>query len=302
MTVSSSLQYNQLQSLEKYVLSGHHQVRGWLWHSAAYITSLMGLEQVRQGMVGNVGEIGVWQGRYLQLLGLLGRPEETILGIDSFVHAPDGDAFEHQLRERFEVEPALEGRLRILRRDSTTLTPDEIRQVVDGPFRLFSVDGGHLAHEAFHDLKLCAPLMSEDGIIIVDDIFNVTCPGVVEGTLRFLMSNEGADFEAFCISGNKMFLGRRSATPAWRKFLMKVTRQCTDVSLFRDTAKTIDDMPPGVFPQFCGGDVVVITWSGDYLISDNGEPVVIRLKVCDPAELNDQQCILPSPLEIMSRL
>ncbi|MCG8651136.1 MAG: hypothetical protein MI861_14960, partial [Pirellulales bacterium] len=89
-----TLPYSQLQALDHYAQLGHHDVRGWLWHSAAYITTLLGLEQIRQNMPGHVGEIGVWQGRYLQLLGLLSRPEETILGIDSFIHAPDPKTFE----------------------------------------------------------------------------------------------------------------------------------------------------------------------------------------------------------------
>ncbi|MCG8650241.1 MAG: class I SAM-dependent methyltransferase, partial [Pirellulales bacterium] len=214
---------------------------------------------------------------------------------------PDPKTFEQTVRERFDNDPSLEGRLQFLKQDSTTLSPEDVRRLVPGGFRLFSVDGGHLVDEAHHDLQLSSQLVTDDGIIIVDDIFNTTCPGVIEGTLRFLNSEAGRQFEAFCICGNKMFLARRAAAQHCRSMLLDLIEQHDDVSLFRDTKRFLRDLPPGVMPRFSGADVVVITWSGDYLVADDGVPVTLMTRVVDRSEVHSDLCVLPSPVTLCDR-
>lgn len=260
----------QAAALNEYVDRGNRDIPGWLWQSAAYVTALLGTHQVRAGLRGNLGEIGVWQGRYLYLLGLLSQADERVVGIDSFVHSPDPEGFARRVRERFEAEGSTRGKLTLITEDSTKLTPQRVQAAEPGEFRLFSIDGGHLAHEALSDLKLVAPMMTTGGIMVLDDILNHTCPGVIEGTLDFLKSPAGEPFAAFCLVGNKLLVCDKESAEGYRQYLRELIDRYPEVSLFRDCAYTLSTFPEGVYPRLCGSDLMVITWSGDYLINDKG--------------------------------
>ncbi|MCA9140375.1 MAG: class I SAM-dependent methyltransferase [Planctomycetales bacterium] len=295
------LSSEQKAALDDYVNIGHRNTPGWLWQSAAYITALLGMKQIEDGLDGNLGEIGVWQGRYLYLLGLLSRPEEKVVGIDSFVHSPDPEGFARRVENRFNLEASTAGKLTLIKEDSTKLTPERVRQVAPEGFRLFSVDGGHLCDEVLSDSQLVSQLMVPGGIMILDDILNSTCPGVIEGTLEFLKSPQGSDFAPFCLVGNKLLVSDKASAEHYRQYLLQVIHENKDASIFRDTAQTISDFPEGVYPKLCGSDLIVITWSGDYLISDNGAPVLIRTKVCDMHEMNGPDVQLPPVVSLFER-
>ena len=292
------LPYEQMRLIDDYVDHGNRSIPGFLWQSAAYVTAMLGLKQLQDGTAGNLGEIGVWQGRYLYLLGLLSRPDETVLGIDSFVHSPEPDRFAREVQERFEANDCTQGKIRLLRQDSTSLTPQAVQSFSPGSYRLFSVDGGHLAHEVKSDSELVSQLMAPGGIMILDDIMNNTCPGVIEGTLEFLNSEKGKNFEAFCLVGNKLLVTDKPHAAHYREYLLQMIQENKEVSLFRDTAATIATFPAGVYPRLCGADLVVFTWSGDVLVTDMGSPVLIRTKVCDMSELSSPEVQLPSVVSL----
>lgn len=295
------LSCDQKAALDDYVNIGHRNTPGWLWQSAAYITALLGMKQIEDGLQGNLGEIGVWQGRYLYLLGLLSRPDEKVVGIDSFVHSPDPEGFARRVENRFNLEACTEGKLVLVKEDSTKLTPERVREAAPEGFRLFSVDGGHLAHEVLSDCRLVSQMMAPGGIMILDDILNATCPGVFEGTLDFLKSPEGSNFAAFCLVGNKLMVTDKASADRYREYLLQVTHENKDAPIFRDTAQTISDFPDGVYPQLCGSDLIVVTWSGDFLLADNGAPVLIRTKVCDVHEMDSPEVQLPPVVSLFER-
>jgi len=295
------LSFEQKAALDDYVSVGHRSTPGWLWQSAAYITSLLGLKQIEDGLKGNLGEIGVWQGRYLYLLGLLSQDDERVIGIDSFVHSPDPEGFARRVENRFKLEGCTEGKLTLIKQDSTKLTPEAVQSIAPGKFRLFSIDGGHLAPEVLSDTDLVSRMMVPGGIMILDDILNSTCPGVIEGTLDFLKSDQGKQFAPFCLVGNKLMVTDKASASNYRKYLLQVINENKDASIFRDTAQTISDFPDGVYPRLCGSDLIVITWSGDYLISDNGAPVLIRTKVCDMHEMETPEVQLPPVVSLYER-
>ncbi len=295
------LSFEQKAALDDYVSVGHRSTPGWLWQSAAYVTTLLGLKQIEDGLTGNLGEIGVWQGRYLYLLGLLSRNDEKVVGIDSFVHSPDPQGFARRVENRFKLEGCTEGKLTLIKEDSTKLTAEKVQTTVPGRFRLFSIDGGHLAHEVLSDTELVSQMMLPGGIMILDDILNSTCPGVIEGTLDFLKSPQGQNFAPFCLVGNKLMVTDKASADHYRDFLLQIIHDNKDASIFRDTAQTISDFPDGVYPKLCGSDLIVITWSGDYLISDNGAPVLIRTKVCDMQEMDSPEVQLPPVVSLFER-
>ncbi len=67
-----------------------------------------------------------------------------------------------------------------------------------------SVDGGHTPQHVLNDLKIVSTLVTDDGIVIVDDYFNHWWPSVTEGITYFLMTHP--TLVPFATSKNKMWM------------------------------------------------------------------------------------------------
>ena len=65
----------------------------------------------------------------------------------------------------------------IVKRNSLEVTADHLLEWAVGPYRLFSVDGGHSMEVALHDLRLANSVMVEGGVIMVDNYFDPKFPG-----------------------------------------------------------------------------------------------------------------------------
>jgi hypothetical protein len=210
------------ERVETYARSGARRVRGWLDPGAARLIAELGSNQSSQGAV---GEIGVHHGKLFVLLDLLRRPGEASVAIDLFEeqhlnvdHSGQGD------RQIFEANLARysggASSVDIRTADSTTLSTDDLLAWGRGPYRLFSVDGGHTADITAHDLRIASGALEEGGLMILDDYFNGAWPGVSEGTCRFMATSP--DLEAIGSGFNKMFFARPEAAEAYRQQMRRV--------------------------------------------------------------------------------
>jgi hypothetical protein len=68
---------------------------------------------------------------------------------------------------------------------------------------LISIDGGHNAEITSHDLNVSEGALANGGVIILDDCFNETWPGVVEGVHEYFASPRS--IVPFGIGANKTF-------------------------------------------------------------------------------------------------
>ena len=191
---------------------GLRQVDGWLDDGVLDMMKVIGAFQTASSVVGNIAEIGVYHGRFLIALAHLGRPGELCLGIDVFAdqaknldHSGAGDA--QKLRQNLQAYAPTELRYQLIQADSLSLT---LRERVEinvqfGPFRLFSVDGGHTRQHALNDLLLAQDLLAPGGVIWVDDYYNRHWPGVAEGVGRFFTGHD-ARVAPFMFGHNKLCL------------------------------------------------------------------------------------------------
>ncbi len=138
-------------------------------------------------VTGDIAEIGVHQGKLFLLLCHWLNREETAYAIDIFGR-PVGcdtqniDALIDNLR-RFNI-PENQYRLEI--RDSLELSRGSLRDLLGGSgVRLFSVDGDHSKKAVLHDLAIAESVLSPEGVIIADDLFNVWYPNVTEAVYDF---------------------------------------------------------------------------------------------------------------------
>jgi hypothetical protein len=190
-----------------YLKHGQYVVKGWLKSGAAEAIVLLSDEQRRAGVAGGAAEIGVHHGKLFILLYLLGTENETAVAVDLFSRqdlnvdgsgAGDLERFKQNLQQHADTN-----RLAVHEGDSTQLSPEFLRKLGRGPFRLISIDGGHTAEITASDLATAEGALGAGGIIILDDCFNEAWPGVIDGVHRHF--SQPRTIVPFGIGANKVF-------------------------------------------------------------------------------------------------
>lgn len=190
-----------------------NKVEGWLERSAAAALVVVAEELNLEDRP--VTEIGVHHGKLALLLACLtgGR----LVGYDLFGRQHEnidrsgqGDR-ETFLRNGATYAPRAE--VTAIEINSHDLTPDRIIADCGARPVLFSVDGGHTEETTFNDLALAADAMADDGIVILDDVYNEAFPAVAFGLYRFMQERPGR-LTPFFIGGNKMFFASDPALAA----------------------------------------------------------------------------------------
>jgi hypothetical protein len=194
-------------SLDAYLKHGHQLVKGWLLPGAAQSIALLSAEQKKAVVSGGVAEIGVHHGKLFILLYLLSSENEPAVAIDLFSHQNlnvdrSGSGDLERLKRNLERH-ADTRRLVVHEGDSTQLTSELLLKLGQGPFRLFSIDGGHTTEITAHDLAAAEGVLAEGGIIILDDCFNEKWPGVSDGVHRHF--SEPRSVVPFGIGAGKTF-------------------------------------------------------------------------------------------------
>jgi len=180
-------------------------VEGWFFPIDAYFFALIDEVQKREGIAGNLFEIGVHHGKTAIFLARMLR-EDEVLGVC--------DVFEQQeLNRDRSGEGSRELFLRHMRdfggpahvfaKPSSRLTPEETTTYC----RFFHIDGGHRPEDVMADLATAARALHAEGVVALDDLFNPSWPGVSEGFHRFLAQNPET-FAPILIGGNKVFFTR----------------------------------------------------------------------------------------------
>lgn len=175
------------QDLRRYA-EGFHEIEGWLERPMASVIAALDEEQRRRGVVGDFVDVGVHNGRVAVLWLLLSRKAERVIAVDWFQGAsatgpsPEHEAFRRNV-DRFAAP--FRDRLTVLRRDSRDLTAEDYQTLLgeDGA-RLFSIDGTHTAEATRIDLDNALAVLTQGGIVLVDDYFNQHWPGVSEAVGR----------------------------------------------------------------------------------------------------------------------
>jgi hypothetical protein len=208
----------------RYALVGQRFVHGWLSDLGLRLVDAAEYVQREHDVRGNIAEIGVHHGRLFILLCLARRPSETALALDLFEDQEfnvdssgkgDRGRLEANLR-RWHPDYA---DVEIRQGNSLLLTADDLREMVKGPLRLISVDGGHTVENTMHDLAIATAALTPGGIVILDDCFSDYFPSVAEGAQNFLRENR--DFQVFACGGNKTLITDRDHAARFRESIAK---------------------------------------------------------------------------------
>lgn len=205
--------FQETSLVEEYIKDGIEKVEGWLDSDAISIITKLAQAQHKFDIKGHVGEIGVHHGKLFILLYLLTSKSENAIAVDIFDKQylnvdQSGKGDLERFLQNLESFAKDKQKLKIISEDSTQISSDDIKKLVGGELRLFSVDGGHTPEITRNDLRIASKSICEGGVIVLDDCFNGLFPGVSEGTNQFFMYDNARGIVPFAIGThdvNKVF-------------------------------------------------------------------------------------------------
>jgi hypothetical protein len=182
------------------------------------ITSLSKMQH-EAGIYGSLAELGVHHGRFTGFLFVTARVTEKLVVADLF------EELQHQNVDK----SGLGDKRRFLQGLQTYgLSPQDLHTIHVGSsdelpfdwsdqadfeaFRMISVDAGHTAALTFNDLQLAFCNLLAGGIVLLDDFFHSTWPGVTEGLFQFMAMGPEPQVYPFLSCENKLFLTNDKAS------------------------------------------------------------------------------------------
>jgi len=216
-----------MNPLTRYLIFGLRRVHGWLSQDNAELIAALSAIQVEDAFEGAVGEIGVHHGKLLILLLLTAARDERAFAVDVFEQQHlnvdrsgfgDRDAFMHNVQRWV----GRHDNLTIFAKSSFDVRSDEVIAAC-GRSRLASVDGGHTEECTLNDLRLIEAVLTDRGVAILDDYFNVEWPGVASGIARYL-GDTSSKLRPFAVTQAKMFLSAAENASFYRNALRTRTK------------------------------------------------------------------------------
>lgn len=212
-------------------------VSGYLQLLDARIISSILSSQIDKNIFGNLCEIGVHHGRLFFMLALSRRANERSLAIDLFEDDHINSSYLHRGRDRALAANARRlgiplSEVEIYKTSSLEIIADDILTRIGGPIRFFSVDGGHGFENIRHDLALAETALSDEGVIAVDDFFNVEWPEVTFAAYNLIRASD--KIIPFLLTPGKIYLTRPSVAPIYRSAIGKANPNvsCARVQFF----------------------------------------------------------------------
>jgi len=203
-------------------LRATRQVEGWFFPIDALLFGIIDEIQKREGISGELFEIGVHHGKTALFLARMAAAGESV-GVC--------DVFDEQ---SLNVDRSGEGNRAVFDRHWRTLGgPVPLRAFsklssaltiadTSSRCRFVHIDGGHRPEDVMNDLAVADRALLPHGVVAVDDVFNPSWPGVSEGFYRY-MAEEPDAFAPIAIGGNKVLLARRSSAAMYDARLADVT-------------------------------------------------------------------------------
>lgn len=193
---------------------------GWFDKRLIVIMFYLDQFQSKNGITGNLGEIGVWYGKSFIPLMHLAKNGEYVAAIDCFEsYEFNRDNSGGFLNPEFFTNNITKycsqpDKLITIKGDSVAFSSKDYLDAMNNQkrFRMFSIDGCHEAEPTRIDMTNAFNSLADGGIVIMDDYFHCGWPGVSEGVNSFMSKNVNA-LKPFLIGLNKIFL----ASPEYAK-------------------------------------------------------------------------------------
>ncbi|MEM9017463.1 MAG: class I SAM-dependent methyltransferase [Verrucomicrobiota bacterium] len=179
-------------------IEGFATLPGYLSETSAAILDALLTLQTDVGISGSLLEIGVLHGKSAGLFALHTRGDESLVLIDPTEQV-------HKAAAVIQENAGISAEVLQCHSQSDqvrTWSKDRGKQ-----FRWIHIDGDHTTDGFLQDLELSEQLLSEDGIICIDDFFSPWYPQITLATCDFL-SGHREDLTVFLCGWNKGYLCR----------------------------------------------------------------------------------------------
>lgn len=187
-------------------------VEGWFFPVDAYLFGFIDDVQRREGIRGNLFEIGVHHGKTAMFLARCVRDAEVLGVCDVFEQQElNRDRSGEGSREIF-LRNMGSHPVRVFATESARLTPED----TTSECRFVHIDGGHRAEDVMNDLLVAERALLPEGVVALDDAFNPNWPGVSQGFYQFVASHPDT-FAPLLIGGNKVLLARPAAVARYER-------------------------------------------------------------------------------------
>ena len=113
--------------------------------------------------------------------------------------------------------------------------------------RWIHVDGGHLYDHVLKDLQLTADLLADDGILVLDDFFEIRWPDVTAAFVDFMRT--GVELQPFLLVNRKIYCVRSAGMAAAYQDLFE--------HFIRQNADRIGSVKGRQKVEFIGGELLV---------------------------------------------
>lgn len=194
---------------------------------------------------GDIMEIGVFKGRSASILCQHKRPDEELWLVDF------SQFLDHA---RKNLTPLLSGGVKFLHCKSSELWSEPALMTKRRRFRWLHIDGEHTGYAVTNDLNLGADLLSDHGLVCIDDFFNPSYPQITASVFDWL-ANRPHELELVLCGENKAYLSRPTFAHFYLDFIRSSLaedlekRGISDLTLFK-TAPTGDSNGWGIGPRY----------------------------------------------------
>jgi hypothetical protein len=192
-----------------------NEVEGWFYDHDVITFWLIDFIQKEAGWLGDLCELGVYQGKSAIALGTMARADEWLLCFDAFLEVtqPTVEANIHRFC------PTMKDRLRCIQQDLKALqTPPP--QVRSSSLRFLHLDAVHDHPSVLNDLRNFLPLLTPEAVIVLDDCFDPDWPGVPTAMTEFCLSEMGRHIRPFAATRSKMYLCSRPFVEMYQRCIV----------------------------------------------------------------------------------
>lgn len=183
-----------------------NNIPGWFCTLDMSIFDHLLYAQAINNISGHLGEIGVYKGKSLLKLCQYAKPNEKVLGIDNCFNSA---VIEEIYTNSNKFLPSFNNQNLVLKTgDSTKLNSSMLlNNTAYKNFRIFHIDGCHNAINTYSDIKLADDLLSNNGVIILDDFSDPIYVGVKEAFYTYTTQHPYS-FKTFIASTTKCYACR----------------------------------------------------------------------------------------------
>jgi Methyltransferase domain len=193
-----------IPAVDRYLMNGYDEVRGFSSLFAATICGHLLRRQSEFGIRGSVAEIGTFEGRFFIALGLALGEGEHAYGFDLF--AWPGSQVLERLLANADAHGLARDRFTPRSFDTGKLTAREFSSLTGGaPLRFIHIDGDHSPEALMQDLGLAHASLHAQGLICIDDMLHPAFPFLVVVVHDYLKRNP--EMRLMCVIDREDIVG-----------------------------------------------------------------------------------------------